>query len=70
MKTTKRYIAILISVMMLFAFAPASVSAAGDAGDGSGQAAGAEIRQIFFVDVGVGDGAVLAPAHELLGELP
>ena len=28
--------------MMLFAFAPASVSAAGDAGDGSGQAAGAE----------------------------
>ena len=42
MKTTKQYIAILISVMMLFAFAPASVSAAGDAGDGNGQTAGAE----------------------------
>lgn len=42
MKSTKRYIAILISVMMLFAFAPASVSAAGETGDGSGQVTGTE----------------------------
>jgi len=38
MKVTKRYIAILISVMMLFAFAPASVFAAGTEGDDSAPA--------------------------------